>query len=234
MIPRELAAVLDQARGFDTNTTLTPATARAFHAKGYRFAIRYLRRATPHPYDLTSGEVDVILGAGLGLMAVQHVESAESWLPSGNKGDANGGAAVAHARELALPIGATLWCDLEGVAPGTSEAAVIAYVNGWCDVVGTAGFLPGLYVGWHPGLGPEALFHELHTRHYWASYNLDTDQYPVVRGVQMRQWARLSADVPNGLAIPFDVDTVLTDKLGGLPLMVIAGGGEGGESEGEL
>jgi hypothetical protein len=82
-------------------------------------------------------------------------------------------------------------------------------------------------VGWHPGIGPEALYHQLHTRHYWASYNLDLDQFPAVRGVQMRQWARRSSDVPNGIAIPFDVNTVLTDKLGGLPLMVIAACGEG-------
>jgi hypothetical protein len=45
---------------------------------------------------------------------------------------------------------------------------------------------------------------------------------PAVRGVQMRQWVKLPKDVPNGITFPFQVDTVLADKLGGLPAMIVA------------
>jgi hypothetical protein len=149
---RVVRTAANQARGFDCNCALTSASVRAFRDQGYGFVIRYVRRGPQHPYDLTPAEVATILSAGVGLMAVQHVESAVSWQPTPAKGDAYGGAAVAHARELALPDGAPLWCDLEGVTERTPEDDVVAYVNGWYDVVSTAGYLPGLYIGWHAGL----------------------------------------------------------------------------------
>jgi hypothetical protein len=186
-----------------------------------------VRRGPTHPYDLTPAEVATILSAGLGLMAVQHVESAVSWQPTPAKGDAYGAAAVAHARELALPDGAMLWCDLEGVAEGTPADDVVAYVNGWYDVVSTAGYLPGLYIGWHAGLDADALYRRLRMQHYWAAYNLNSDELPAVRGVQMHQWAvtpeTRAKDVPNGITFPFQVDTVLADKLGGLPALTCGG-----------
>ncbi|HKW09744.1 MAG TPA: glycoside hydrolase domain-containing protein [Gemmatimonadaceae bacterium] len=222
MKPTILTPAMDGTRGIDCDEAITADLAARFYGHGYSFAIRYVRRSVAHPYDLTRAEFEAIIDAGLGLMLVQHVESAKSWAPSGSKGDAYAGAAVTNARALRYPDGAMLWCDLEGVAEGTPPNDVLAYLHGWYDVVKTAGYLPGLYVGFHCGLRPEALYHELAFEHYWASYNLDTDEYPAVRGIQMRQWSKHDADIPRGVTQAFQVDTVLADKLGGRPLLLVA------------
>lgn len=218
---RRACPARDQARGFDCNFALTRAEAQAFRAHGYEFAVRYVRRADAHPYDLTGVEVDTILDAGLALMGVQHVESELRWTPSADKGAVYGAAAASHATSVGLPAGTLLWCDLEGVAPDTPERVVVDYCAAWHHAVGAGGYLPGLYVGWHAGLAPYVLFHALPFSHYWASYNLNADEAPIVRGVQMRQWVRVPADVPPGIGGQFDVDTILCDKLGGLPVWAV-------------
>jgi hypothetical protein len=115
-----------------------------------------------------------------------------------------------------------LWCDLEGVAPKTPAQDVIDYCNRWHGSVAVAGFLPGLYVGWHCGLNPKQLYDELRFTHYWAAYNLNADQAPGVRGVQMNQSAAKPVDAPPGVSIAFQADVVRTDALGGRPTVVAA------------
>jgi hypothetical protein len=182
------------AKGFDCNGALSAGVAEAFVEAGYSFAVRYVRRQQFHAYDLTADEASRILSAGLALMAVQHVESAESWIPSQQKGSIYGATAATEASRLGMPHGSMLWCDLEGVAPGTPNATVIEYCNQWHAAVAGAGFLPGLYIGWHCGLTGHQLYEALRFTHYWAAYNLNVDQYPVVRGVQMQQRARKEDD----------------------------------------
>jgi hypothetical protein len=91
---------------------------------------------------------------------------------------------------------------------------VIAFLNNWHDQVGTAGYTPGLYVGYDAGLSASDLYRRLKFEHYWSAYNLKHDQYPATRGVQMKQalQERLAG-------ILFDPDTIQKDALGGLPLM---------------
>lgn len=218
----QLAQAADGERGFDCNVTLTKRVAEAFARHGYTFAIRYLRRTTQHPYDLTAAEAETIIGAGLGLMCVQHVESEQSWVPSRQKGKDNGFAAVYHAQSIGLPKGTLIWCDLEGVAKGVEPGDVIAYCNAWHTEVREAGYRTGLYVGWHCGLSPRELYTALRFTNYWAAYNLNADQYPTGRGVQMKQHVAKPGDVPPdlGMYLPFDVDTIQRDGIGDLPMLL--------------
>jgi hypothetical protein len=83
--------VPDGARGFDTAERVTKKMAKAFFDHGYRYAVRYVRRDTPHPKrDLNAPEANALLDVGLGLMVVQYVESEDSWAPSGENGATNG------------------------------------------------------------------------------------------------------------------------------------------------
>lgn len=214
----------DGIRGFDCNTALTADTARKFVAHGYRFAVRYIRRSQLHPYDLSAGEAIAILDAGLALMAVQHVESAESWVPGEEKGAIYGATAVGDAQRIGLPPGSMLWCDLEGVKVGTPTTDTIEYCNAWFHAVADAGYLPGLYIGWHAGLNGEQLYRDLAFEHYWAAYNLNADQMPIQRGVQMRQHAAKSGDRPSGITFEIDTDTVQADALGGRALVLAKAG----------
>lgn len=212
------------ARGFDANAVIDAEGARAFFERGYRFAVRYVPRVQSRPNDLSAAEIQDLTDAGLAVMPVQHVESESSWVPSGAKGARYGDTAAAACREVGLPHGVTVWCDLEGVKAGTSHAVVIRHCNAWFDSVRAAGYQPGLYVGWHSGLTSDELYHKLRFERYWAAYNLNADQEPAVRGVQMRQHSATHADVPAGILFEIDTDTVRADRLGALPTAFAANG----------
>ena len=182
--------------------------------------MRYVRRDKPHASALTAKEAKSLLSAGLGLMLVQYVESDTSWIPSGPKGRANGAVAASEAEKLGVPWGVTIWCDLEGVKRGTRAQKAIDYCNQWHSAVTSAGYLPGLYVGYHAGLNPTQLYRALRFTHYWGAYNLNTDQYPAVRGLQMKQSRRNHGDSVAEFGIDYQVDRISADALGGRPSLL--------------
>jgi hypothetical protein len=219
MLDGHVYTVPDGVRGFDADTTITPSVARAFRAHGYRFAVRYVRREPFHASDLTASEATGLLDAGLGIMPVQHVEPGV-WHPSAEKGSTYGSTAAAEAERIGIPPGVIVWCDLESVDAGTPADAVIEYCNEWHIAVAKGGFVPGLYVGYDPGLNSTQLYRSLRFTPFWGAYNLNSDQVPAVRGFQMQQAVRRSADVVSGVTLDFDVDTVRADNLGGRPTLL--------------
>lgn len=210
------------SRGFDCNTRVTVEQARLMRDAGYRFAGRYVRRATPHAFDLSVPEVFDLLSAGLGVTVFQHV-AAPGWVPSERLGESYGAIAAEEARHVGIPPSVVLWLDLEGVSPaafGTAE--VVRFANSWYDSVRSAHFDAGVYVGWHCGISARDLFYKLKFRRYSAAYNLDKDQYPVVRGVCMQQ-GPYPAKEHRVKGIPFEYDTqvVLRDGFNNLPAMLL-------------
>lgn len=211
--------VPDGTKGFDCNVTLDFNAARAFMSAGYRFVCRYVPRVTAKATDLTKPEVAAIHAAGLAIMPVQHVEM-PGWTADREKGTRYGITAATQAAQCGVALGTCVWLDLEGVGPDAdSDAAfgdrepVIAYCNAWFAEVGRAGYTPGLYVGYHARLTADELYHRLTCEHYWGAYNLNADERPAVRGLQMRQ------HLEQHLAgVTFDPDDVMRDAKGGLPL----------------
>jgi len=223
-LPGHVFTAPDGVRGIDTASTVTAAAAAALHKAGYRFCVRYVRRDKQHASALSPKEARYLLNTGLGLMAVQYVESESSWKPTSAKGSRNGGVAASEAEKLELPWGVTIWCDLEGVEVGTPAQRVIDYCNQWHSAVSSAGYVPGLYVGYRAGLSPPQLYRSLRFTHYWGAYNLNADKYPAVRGLQMKQSQRKSGDAPTGLGLDFQVDRVSADALGGRPTLLALDG----------
>jgi hypothetical protein len=215
-----LATLPSGTKGFDANTHLSAAVAALFVDAGYRFAVRYVRRDTPHSYDLSAGELIDLLRAGLGIMVVQHV-APPGWHPTGPLGHAYGAIAAAEARSVGVPRGVTVWCDLEGVGPGVPAAEVILYCNLWHEAVLAAGYAPGLYVGDSCGLSAEQLYRRLRFTRYWGAYNLNADQVPAVRGLQMQQRASGVPDRVAGVPFEFDVNVIAPDALGGSPVLLL-------------
>jgi hypothetical protein len=114
------------------------------------------------------------------------------------------------------------WLDLEGVKyehgkPAVPPQVVMDFCNNWFDRVGHAGFTPGIYVGFDPGLTASQLYYKLRVEHYWAAYNLNKDQYPLVRGVQMQQSRERTMP---GTDFPYDPDVTKIDGKGGAPLVM--------------
>ncbi|MGH7602906.1 MAG: glycoside hydrolase domain-containing protein [Gemmatimonadaceae bacterium] len=218
-LPGHVFTAPDGVIGFDSAESVSPGAAADFRRRGYRYCVRYVRRDKPHASALSANEARSLLSVGIGLMLVQYVESDTSWIPSGTKGTTNGRVAASEATKLGVPWGVTVWCDLEGVARGTASQKVIDYCNNWHHSVSSAGYLPGLYVGYHAGLTPTQLYRALRFTHYWGAYNLNSDQYPAVRGLQMKQSRRPpNSAVSSG--IDFQVDTIRADALGGHPTLL--------------
>lgn len=219
-LPGHVFTAAPGVRGFDTAETITRSDALAFRRAGYRFAVRYVRRDKPHASALSSTEAKYLLDTGIGIMLVQYVESETAWNPTAAKGLKNGGVAASEAERLGVPWGVTIWCDLEGIAPGTSSLHVVDYCNRWHAAVSGAGYVPGVYVGYRAGLTASQLYRALRFTHYWGAYNLNVDRYPAVRGLQMKQSLPRRSERVSGAGIPYQVDRVRTDALGGRPTVL--------------
>lgn len=207
-------------RGFDCNQPVGPLAASKFVAAGFRFAVRYLKRDVSHGYDLTRNEVYDLLSTGLGVMAVQHV-APPGWHPTGALGQKYGETAAIEAKLAGLLPNTTVWLDLEGVARSASPADVALFCNEWYAAVAFESYSPGIYVGDSCGLTANQLYHTLRFKRYWAAYNLNRDDFPAVRGVQMRQ----STYPPFGSRVDvhyeYDVDMITKDSMGDLPAILL-------------
>jgi len=210
-LPGTVQAASSGAVGFDCDTKLTADSASAFAAAGFRFAIRYLTRDAPEAEsDLTTQEALDILGAGLALMAVQHVAPA-GWVPSAGLGTEQGGYAAANAMLVGLPPGVSVWLDLEGVAAGTPSSDVAAYCNAWYAPVAEAGYVPGLYVGSGDILDGDELFEDL----AFTLFCQSGSDVPDVATYGYCMVQTIAGDVLDGVA--YDSDVVQPDDLCALP-----------------
>ena len=208
-LPGHIAPAPNGAAGVDVNQVLTAAQAQAFKNAGYAFCVRYVPR-TPDPKlqagNLTRAEALDILNAGLALMAVQHVEL-PPWKPNTNLGTMYGKYAATYAQQIvALPPGVNIWCDLEGVAAGVSVQDVIAYCQAWYYEVHSAGYVPGIYVGYDVVLTPDQLYNDISFQHYWRAYN---GPEVSTRGFQLIQKTQKILD-----GIEYDPDVAQTDGMG--------------------
>lgn len=197
------------AKGFDTDSVVTDAVLTAAEARGYRYIGRYVTRTAPHDYDLSLPEAQRIIAAGFGLFLIQHV-APDGWVPSGGLGTSYAQTALLAAIALRMPYGTPIVLDLEGVKPGTPAAAVIDYANSWHALVAGHGFLPAIYLGWRSGISGKDAYWKLRFTHYFAAYNLNADQYPAVRGVQLQQAKQVKV---GGILV--DPLTAAVDRLGG-------------------
>jgi hypothetical protein len=217
----KVGSLPDGSRGIDVNSPITVATAALFVAKGYTFVVRYVRRSQAHTYDLTQKERDIILGNGMGLMVVQHV-APPGWVPAPDIGSLYGAVAAAEARKAGILAKTHCWLDLEGVKPGVPAEQVVQFCNRWHDEVWGAGYQPGLYVGDAPGLSAVDLYKRLKFRSYWGAYNLNADNVPVTRGLQMRQKVAHPSDWVEGFnSQNMDCDVIHVDALGGTPSVLL-------------
>ena len=191
--------------GFDANQVLTANDAQALKNAGYDFCIRYIpRTANLQNGNLTNREAADILNAGLALMAVQHV-AMPGWAPNTSLGTAYGSYAATYAQQVGLPAGINIWCDLEGVATGTPAADVIAYCQAWYVEVRTAGYVPGIYVGYDTMLTPQQLYNDLSFQHYWRAYN---GPQVATRGFQLMQHTEKTVS-----GITIDPNTTQSDNM---------------------
>ena len=220
MLTGTVAPAQAGARGFDANTPLSDAAAKAFVQAGFSFCLRYVGRTEMHSNDLTAQEAQRMLNAGLALMAVQHVLN-PGWAPTQALGTEYGRNAAAFTKAIGFPPGVSVWLDLECVADNTAAADVVAYCNAWYDEVAAAGYVPGVYVGFAPGLSGQQLYSKLKFSSYWAAYNVDGVSKPGPRGWQMVQ--SVGSGTIGGITTEaYDADVIHPDGQGGVPMWLEA------------
>lgn len=192
--------------GFDVNQPIGPIQAAAFKHAGKIFCIRYIPR-TPAliANNLSAGELQAILSAGLAVGVVQHVAE-PGWKPSAALGNQYGAYAALYSSSIGYPKGANVWLDLEEVATGSNPGAVINYASAWYSAVASKGYVPGLYAGWGIVVTPEQLYQRLPFHHYWNAYN---GPGVAIRGCQLLQQTQ---QMLNG--ITYDPNISQPDHLG--------------------
>jgi hypothetical protein len=203
-------------KGFDANTPISAQAAADFYAAGYRFCLRYVGRTQMATHDLSTQEAETILAAGLALMPVQHVLN-PGWQPTQALGAEYGANAAMFAQQIGFPAGVNVWCDLESVSTSSPASDVIAYCNAWYDGVAAAGYVPGIYIGYEPGLTGTQLYNDLKFSAYWAAYNVDGVSTPHPRGWQLVQ-SEGHGTIGGISTEAYDADTTQTDAEGGQAL----------------
>ncbi len=198
--------------GFDVNQPLSASQAAAFKAAGMDLCIRYIPRTVQLiKGNLTMPELNILLDAGLSLMAVQHTPL-PGWMPTAELGSQYGSYAATYAEIIGLPKGVNIWLDLEEVSTSATAHQVIDYCTQWFAAVNGAGYVSGLYVGYQTGLRDQELW-DLPVKSYWKAYNCD--QSIPKRGWQIIQHTQKSLN-----AITYDPNTIQADNLGSLPMVV--------------
>lgn len=211
-----IATLASGSYGVDTNAKLTAQSAQSLRAATYEgqvidFVARYVSIGPAAPGDITSQELDAILGAGLALLLVQHVRF-PGWVPSGAQGATDGAHAAQNASAAGYPQTAHIAFDLEGVAPGTSADAVAAHANEWSAAVVGAGYQAMLYVGYNAILTPQQLYDLPNFNRYWSDFG---ERQVAVRGFCMKQLAG-TTQFP-GVPFGIDPDRIMPDAKGDLP-----------------
>lgn len=196
------------SRGIDTVQKLTSESCRFLLRAGVDFVIRYLHGR----YAITAEELDLITRSGLSLMLVTP-SRAPGWFASLQRGRSDGDLAVAALTELGVPLGCTIWLDLEGCA--SSSAEIKAWCEAWARAVTGAGFEAGVYVGHGAGLDSDQLWELIGITRYWRSGSCVAE--PSHRGWCLQQLRPL--DVAYG-PLRVDHDVIELDYRGGLPLWI--------------
>jgi len=175
----------------DCATRVSREQADQLYAAGYRTIFRYLDRVISDPdvddrwpINLTRPELADLLDAGLYVSLVQYYSTAYESTDKGKKfsrayGERIGNAAATNARNLGIPAGVTIWCDLEFCADATPEM-ISDYLDGWSSqvVVVSPGFDPGMYVGSNLGshdtgyMTGSALYMRPRFRSYWRAASI--------------------------------------------------------------
>ncbi len=171
------AKKVDPCLCFDASTYFDPTVSQKFWDAGYRVKIRYVNREryvrdtpdTKWPVSLAKQELNETINkdSKWGLSIVQFAPFGVT--PNAMTGKAAGDAAGWNCRELGIPEGTTVWCDLEWNTVQRAED-VLEYANAWSKALDTYVLRVGGYIGPNLGCTGEQLYRDIPLmRHYWKS-----------------------------------------------------------------
>jgi hypothetical protein len=127
-------------KGFDCAAIVTTSHAKAMHALGYRFAMRYW-------YNLTVAEIERLHAAGLavGLIFEGGAEAVKPAYYTAERGAVHVNAAVRKAQALGWPRGKTIWYAVDADVPAELMLRLDDYGARTMGPTTTAGYVAGVY-----------------------------------------------------------------------------------------
>jgi Domain of unknown function (DUF1906) len=190
------------ARGTDSVTIITAATAAKFKTSGLDFCLQYLG-------TVTAAEVLAITAAGLAFMPVTYADQFD------------GLETVSELKALGLSEGCTVWLDLESIGTDIAIPTLKQQINQWATDVIAAGFQPGLYVGANSQLTSLELY-QLSVVRYWHSESriLDRNGQPAEPACGYCAFQLYPTQIWEGVSV--DLDFIQQDYLGRLPFWVVS------------
>jgi hypothetical protein len=129
--------------------------------------------------DLKKSGIDFFVGY-LGCMNVERMkyilDAGLAFMPVTLAAAYNGKAAVQQCKGLSLPVGTTVWLDVEGkTAWETPAPELMTKINTWANDVASAGYVPGIYVGAPQPLSSKELY-SLRVVRYWKGIGRTVDK----------------------------------------------------------
>lgn len=196
------------ARGVDSypfSAGGTATQAQALKASGIDFVVGYLG-------VMSASRVRAITDAGMAFMPVTVANTYD------------GGHSVAHCKSLSLPLGCTVWLDLEGqTAFDTPPEMLWKKINSWASSVKSAGYMPGLYVGSPQPLTSEQLY-SLGVVRYWNALSREVDRNRNLAEPKCGwcMWQMYPSVKWRDTGVLVDVNMIGQDFQGRLPSWVVA------------
>jgi hypothetical protein len=195
----------------------TFAQARALAASGVDGIVGYIG-----PGNMTLERLKHVLDAGLGFMPVTLA------------GEFYDGPAdeIAQLKALAIPVGVTVWLDVEGKKVWEhgrkSPPEVIALLADWANTIKAQGWVPGLYVGAPQPLTGKELYSLPFTR-YWLGIGRCVDRtgddaYPDCGWCMRQDWHNKGTGMRwRDTGVFVDTNAVQCDHRGRVPTWMVAG-----------
>ena len=132
---------------------------------------------------------------------------------------------IAQLHALGIPLGASVFLDLEGLSAFKSDpVALAAKVNAWADAIAAAGFVPCLYVG-VPQPFTSAELYALRVRGYWRGQGSIRDRMNVLAEPTSAGWMMTQVYPSRNAGNPatwVDFNMIGQDYKGRVPQWVVS------------
>lgn len=182
---------------------------------------------------LKDSGIDFVVGylGAMNEVRLQYVLDANmAFMPVTFAGEYKDGAKdeIAQLRKLAIPDGATVWLDLEGMDAWNANVVELAkLINAWALDIKGAGYMPGLYVG-APQPFSGADLYALKVVRYWLGIGRCVDKsgrdaYPACGWTMRQDWHNQgNGMVWKNTGVHVDTNSIQCDHHGRLPAWVVA------------
>lgn len=206
---------------------LTISSIAAIKARGARVAMRYANNLTLAELTLATDE-----GLGIGIVGESR---APGWHPTSTTGQQDADLFLDRVHGvLALPVGLTLFDDIETPDRSTAPVDLIDHVDACSLALAKAGNIPGDYVGDGALLTSDEWGSRPYVHAYWKAASTIVDRHGFLVEPMPRSWQIVQAlplDMMLSSAGPeVDFDLIQRDRKGSLPFVVWADGLQPDES----